>query len=237
MRDLIRPVSKSDFRHIGILLHIFRATSHHMEPGWASIDLLDLMNDALNPNLGEERSSVVLLNSIRILPQLVAGDLFIINAARGSIDVTLAYYNRGLPINHHHTKLKYQALHLAAEFGHLDTVRLLVAMGAMVDCRGGPDERSPLFLAALAKRWSVCCWLLGAGASKTLTDRNGSTPYEVVVESTDPEVLDHAGILTDLPQKVVSLTCTGLCQDWLQIMWSEPLKSYKGENFTGYKVG
>lgn len=38
----------------------------------------------------------------------------------------------GLPIDHSHTTLKYQALHAAVEFAHLDSARLLVAMGAKV---------------------------------------------------------------------------------------------------------
>lgn len=38
----------------------------------------------------------------------------------------------GLPIDHSHTTLKYQALHAAVEFGHLDAARLLVCMGAKV---------------------------------------------------------------------------------------------------------
>lgn len=38
----------------------------------------------------------------------------------------------GLPIDHVHTRLKYQALHAAAEFGYLDCARFLVAIGAKV---------------------------------------------------------------------------------------------------------
>lgn len=38
----------------------------------------------------------------------------------------------GLPLDHVHAHLKYQALHAAAEFGYLDSARLLVAMGAQV---------------------------------------------------------------------------------------------------------
>lgn len=44
-----------------------------------------------------------------------------------------------LPIDHSHTTLKYQALHAAVEFGHLDSARLLVTMGAKV------KERTTLF--------------------------------------------------------------------------------------------
>ena len=43
----------------------------------------------------------------------------------------------GLPIDHAHTTLKYQALHAAVEFGHLDAARLLVCMGAKVSINKG----------------------------------------------------------------------------------------------------
>lgn len=43
------------------------------------------------------------------------------------------FEHTGLPIDHSHTTLKYQALHAAVEFGHLDAARLLVCMGAKVD--------------------------------------------------------------------------------------------------------
>jgi len=57
-----------------------------------------------------------------------------------------------------------------------------------VDARGGADDRSPLFLAALAKRWDVCAWLLEHGASKNIRDKKGLTAYQAMAGSSDPEV-------------------------------------------------
>ncbi len=57
-----------------------------------------------------------------------------------------------------------------------------------VDARGGADDRSPLFLAALAKRWDVCAWLLERGASKNIRDKKGLTAYQAMAGSSDPEV-------------------------------------------------
>lgn len=57
-----------------------------------------------------------------------------------------------------------------------------------MDARGGADDRSPLFLAALAKRWDACTWLLEVGASKIIRDKKGLTAYQAMAGSSDPEV-------------------------------------------------
>lgn len=59
-----------------------------------------------------------------------------------------------------------------------------------MDAPGGTDDRSPLFLAALAKRWDACTWLLEVGASKNIRDKKGLTAYQAMAGSSDPEVLD-----------------------------------------------
>lgn len=169
-----------------------------------------------------------------------------------------------------------------------------------MDARGGPEDRSPLFLAALAKRWDVCAWLLSVGASKILRDRQGLTAYQAVAGSSDPEVREHervvylgmftptladwgsrkafcgigvdnnvkpryddaisyycratrsgrqfsdsrvltqvtgrAGMLTDPPQRVVSVTCRAISHNSLTVVWSDPLRSYDGETFVGFLV-
>lgn len=49
----------------------------------------------------------------------------------------------GLPIDYPHSTLKYQALHAAVEFGHLDCARLLVELGAKV-LPGTSRARAPM---------------------------------------------------------------------------------------------
>lgn len=44
-------------------------------------------------------------------------------------------------------------------------------------------------------------------------------------------------MLTDPPQRVVSVTCRGITHSTLTLVWSEPLKSYDEELFEGYLVG
>ena len=57
-----------------------------------------------------------------------------------------------------------------------------------MNARGGLDGRTPLFLAALGKRWNVCSWLLEIGASKNIRDELGLQAYEAMTRSSDPEV-------------------------------------------------
>ncbi|CAM9236775.1 unnamed protein product [Scytosiphon promiscuus] len=236
-----RPWSKADVRCDDLLRATSNSTRHHMEPDWAAVELLDYIGEELNhPECGarekKQRSSQMTLDAIRVLPEPVAGDLFVTCAARGHIGVILFYFQEGLPIDHSHTTLKYEALHAAVEFGHLDSARLLVAMGAKVDARGGVDDRSPLFLAALAKRWDACAWLLQAGASKLIRDKKGLTAYQAMAGSSDPEVAGRSGMLTDPPQRIVSVACRGITHSSLDLTWSEPLRSYDEEVFVGYMV-
>lgn len=43
-------------------------------------------------------------------------------------------------------------------------------------------------------------------------------------------------MLTDPPQRVVSVSCRNISHDSLSLHWSEPLRNYKAETFIGYRV-
>lgn len=43
-------------------------------------------------------------------------------------------------------------------------------------------------------------------------------------------------MLTDPPQRVVSVTCRGITHNSLTVLWSDPLKSYESETFVGFRV-
>lgn len=43
-------------------------------------------------------------------------------------------------------------------------------------------------------------------------------------------------MLTDPPQRIVSVTCRGITHSSLDLTWSEPLRSYDEEVFVGYLV-
>ncbi|CAM9448001.1 unnamed protein product [Ectocarpus sp. 12 AP-2014] len=54
--------------------------------------------------------------------------------------------------------------------------------------------------------------------------------------SSDPKVAERSGMLTDPPQRVVSVSCRGITHNTLDLTWSEPLRSYDEEVFVGYLV-
>lgn len=71
-----------------------------MEPEWASMELLDCIEEELNPRREAEhqqhqRSSQMMLDAIRVLPVPEAGDLFVTCAARGHVGVVLFYFEEG----------------------------------------------------------------------------------------------------------------------------------------------
>lgn len=43
-------------------------------------------------------------------------------------------------------------------------------------------------------------------------------------------------MLTDPPQRIVSVACSGITHSSLDLTWSEPLRSYDEEVFVGYLV-
>lgn len=43
-------------------------------------------------------------------------------------------------------------------------------------------------------------------------------------------------MLTDPPQRIVSVSCRGITHNTLDLTWSEPLRSYDEEVFVGYLV-
>lgn len=70
-----------------------------MEPEWAAVELLERIDSELNPGGSAEQqqqlSSQTTLSAIRVLPAPVAGDLFVMCAARGHIGVILFYFEEG----------------------------------------------------------------------------------------------------------------------------------------------
>lgn len=68
-----------------------------MEPTWAVVELLSLIQEELlNPKRRDrQRASQSMLDAVRVLPIPVAGDLFVICAARGDISVILFYHEEG----------------------------------------------------------------------------------------------------------------------------------------------
>ena len=67
----------------------------HLEPDWAVLDLLELVEVELISKRRGQRPSRAELDAIRMLPISDAGDLFVTRAARGDISVILFYFDEG----------------------------------------------------------------------------------------------------------------------------------------------
>jgi ankyrin repeat protein len=71
-------------------------------------------------------------------------------------------------------------LHLAAHFGHVETVRTLLSLGAGVDSfSGGMFNNTALHAASAGSQGEVVELLLAAGAKPDLPDKNGYRPLHV----------------------------------------------------------
>lgn len=81
---------------------------------------------------------------------------------------------------------KYNALHLAIKYHHLQIVQFLLENGIKVNdaCKGNV---SPLHIAAKEGNLEIINLLLKNGAKKRLTDENGKYPYQYAEENNKPE--------------------------------------------------
>ena len=81
------------------------------------------------------------------------------------------------------------ALLLAAQFGCLDALKLLVDQGAPIDLASLGSGQTPLFAAAMSKQLEAARYLLAHGANPELADKSGLTPLTAAVVQVDPDMV------------------------------------------------
>ena len=86
----------------------------------------------------------------------------------------------------------FTPLHLAAFFGGVDAVRVLLARGADVDARAQNDtiapDATPLHCAAAARHVEIARLLLDAGADPNARQRSGHTALDAAEANGDEEL-------------------------------------------------
>ena len=93
-------------------------------------------------------------------------------AARGGMDeiIPLLIARGAREVDRDH------AMHAAARYGHVSTLRLLLSLGASTNEPGPNDGFTPLHMAVIERRLEAIKVLLEAGADLEARDRNGKTP-------------------------------------------------------------
>ncbi|XP_070196145.1 serine/threonine-protein phosphatase 6 regulatory ankyrin repeat subunit B-like [Littorina saxatilis] len=100
-------------------------------------------------------------------------------AMRGHVSVIKALLQKGAAVDAK-TKSGYTALHLAVEHCKPQVVQILLGYGAQIDLKGGPNNETPLHIAARTKEGEKCAeMLLKSGANVNATKENGETPLHV----------------------------------------------------------
>lgn len=75
------------------------------------------------------------------------------------------------------------ALHFAAREGHLETVKVLVAVGADVNLVAVSDGASPLTMAIINGRLDIASFLVDQGADPNLSNKDGVAPLYAAIDA------------------------------------------------------
>lgn len=124
---------------------------------------------------------------------------------------------RTIRIDGIHPALLYTALHAAAEFGQLDSVRVLIEQGsANVNARCARLDRTPLFYAAMHRRGDIVRLLLSKGANPRLRDVEGQRAYQLIEVTSEEDdrlrdsLLDPPGRVPCVILRVSMPTCLAI---------------------------
>lgn len=89
------------------------------------------------------------------------------------LDIRKNKQHLAIPINNR----GYAPMHIAAEYGHIECMKVLLEAGASVDFQNPRNKITPLHMAASANQLEMVKFLLSAGADKFSLDGKGSIPW------------------------------------------------------------
>ena len=78
----------------------------------------------------------------------------------------------GAFVNHASGELGRQAIHIAAQFGSLDSMKLLLDHGASIDC-ADENNHTPIVISAYYSHSEIAAFLLEEGANPCIEDKSG----------------------------------------------------------------
>lgn len=113
-------------------------------------------------------------------------------AGRNEAEIIQLLLDRGASPNEVGNRMWYP-LHLAAYYGHTESVRVLLKHKDInINAKGvkysdGIDESTPVYIAAAMGHTEIVKLLLDAGADTTIRDKQGRTPYEAALKREHPE--------------------------------------------------
>lgn len=200
-----------------ILGFIKIAAASQSNPPRALSDMAEELDQfmCLRPSMWVSRN----LNVLETYDLKSANNRFIMAAARNDVREFNQFMAKGQELAALHSELGYTALHAAADFGAIDTLKLLIRSGVSLnikDCRKG---QTALCFAALSGRAEVVKLLLDAGADRTITCYAGLMPYQHAEEQGYTQVRE---ILKFPPPEIIQLKVTGQTFDSISISWHPP---------------
>ena len=148
-------------------------------------------------------------------------NFFVAAAGAGRVREVEARLNNHQYIDGVHTKMQYTALHAAADFGHIDVVKLLIKRGFdrfidMVDVR---YKQTALHYAAQNGRMDVVMCLLENGADRHASDVNSYMPRDTAMVWQQYNV---AVVLKEVPGVVPGFRVGTVSSKTVGLEWDEP---------------
>lgn len=120
----------------------------------------------------DEEAALVLMEAGAVVPKGALG-----LAARGGLDkFVVALLARGANPNGDPDGWNFTPLHAAAKYGHISTMRILLAAKADVDPHATNDGYTPLHEALIARKEEAVALLIAARADIEARDSHGRTP-------------------------------------------------------------